>query len=159
MIEAAGNSGKKVAIIMGSNSDRQVMEACSEVLNQFGISSETIVCSAHRMPNKAREFAIQAESLGFEVIIAGAGKAAHLPGVIASYTALPVIGVPIKTEDLQGIDSLLSIVQMPPGVPVATVAINGSKNAALLAVQMLSLNYPDVREKFREYKKKLESGS
>ena len=159
MTKAVNRSGKKVAIVMGSISDKPVMEASAGVFEQFGINCETMVCSAHRMPNKAREFAMQAESLGFEVIIAGAGKAAHLPGVIASYTTLPVIGVPIKTEDLQGIDSLLSIVQMPPGVPVATVAINGSKNAALLAVQILALKYPDINRRFKDYKMKLESGS
>lgn len=151
------NNDKKVAIIMGSISDKQIMEAAADVLGQFGIGHEIRICSAHRMPNKAREFACSAEKEGFEIIIAGAGKAAHLPGVIASYTALPVIGVPIKTDDLGGLDSLLSIVQMPPGVPVATVAINGSKNAALLAIQILALKYPDIMEKYKTYKENLET--
>ncbi len=150
---------KKVAIIMGSKSDEPVMNNAAETLDSFGIGYEMVVLSAHRMPNKTRKFAEGAVSSGLEVIIAGAGKAAHLPGVIASYTPIPVIGVPIKTSDLQGMDSLLSIVQMPPGVPVASVAINGAKNAALLAVQILSIKYPDLKDKFQEYKKELEEGS
>lgn len=156
MAKSKNNQGKKVAILMGSISDSDVMEDAAKVLEQFGIEHEVKVSSAHRMPNKTREFALNAENEGFEIIIAGAGKAAHLPGVIAAYTSLPVIGVPIKTGDLQGIDSLLSIVQMPPGVPVATVAINGAKNAALLAVQVLALKYEDINSKFKEYKKNLE---
>ena len=147
---------RKVAILMGSKSDEAVMKPASEVLESFGIEYEIIVSSAHRMPNRTRQFAVDAQKNGFEVIIAGAGKAAHLPGVIASYTALPVIGVPVKTEDLGGMDSLLSIVQMPPGVPVATVAINGAKNAGILAVQILALKYADISEKFKKYKQGLE---
>ena len=147
---------RKVAILMGSKSDEAVMKPASEVLENFGIEYEIIVSSAHRMPNKTRQFAVDAQKNGFEVIIAGAGKAAHLPGVIASYTTLPVIGVPVKTEDLGGMDSLLSIVQMPPGVPVAAVAINGAKNAAILAVQILALKYADISEKFKKYKQSLE---
>ena len=158
MVDKNNLNGKKVAILMGSISDRHVMEPAGDILGQFGIEFEIKVCSAHRMPDKTREFVCNAEKEGFEVIIAGAGKSAHLPGVVASYTTLPVIGVPIKTEDLGGLDSLLSIVQMPPGVPVATVAINGSKNAALLAVQILALKYGDLNKKFREYKENLESG-
>lgn len=151
------NPDIKVAVIIGSGSDKTVMDAACEVLNSFGINYELIVSSAHRMPNKTKKFAENAEKNGFDLIIAAAGKAAHLPGVIASYTVLPVIGVPIKSDDLMGLDSLLSIVQMPSGVPVATVAINGAKNAALLAVQILSLKYPDLKSKFRDYKLKLES--
>jgi 5-(carboxyamino)imidazole ribonucleotide mutase len=147
---------RKVAIIMGSKSDEAVMKPASEVLESFGIEYEILVSSAHRMPNKTRQFAVDAQINGFEVIIAGAGKAAHLPGVIAAYTALPVIGVPVKTDDLGGMDSLLSIVQMPPGVPVATVAINGAKNAGILAVQILALKYADISEKFKRYKQSLE---
>ena len=147
---------RKVAILMGSKSDEAVMKPASEVLESFGIEYEIIVSSAHRMPNKTRQFAVDAQKNGFEVIIAGAGKAAHLPGVIASYTTLPVIGVPVKTEDLGGLDSLLSIVQMPPGVPVATVAINGSRNAAILAIQILAIKYGDINEKLKSYKKSLE---
>ena len=109
------------------------------------------------MPNRTRQYAENAAARGIEIFIAGAGKAAHLPGVIASYTILPVIGVPIKTDDLQGMDSLLSIVQMPPGVPVATVAINGAKNAGLLALQILSLKYTEIKSKFEAYKKNLEN--
>ena len=147
---------RKVAILMGSKSDEDIMKPASEVLESFGIEYEIKVSSAHRMPNKTRQFAVDAQKNGFEVIIAGAGKAAHLPGVIASYTTLPVIGVPVKTDDLGGMDSLLSIVQMPPGVPVATVGINGAKNAGILAVQILALKYADIAEKFKKYKQSLE---
>jgi 5-(carboxyamino)imidazole ribonucleotide mutase len=147
---------RKVAILMGSKSDEAVMKPASEVLKNFGIEYEVKILSAHRMPNKTRQFTADAEKNGFEVIIAGAGKAAHLPGVIASCTTLPVIGVPVRTDDLGGIDSLLSIVQMPPGVPVATVAINGAKNAGILAVQILALKYADINEKFKKYKQSLE---
>lgn len=148
---------KKVCIVMGSLSDEKVMKKAAEVLEKFNVEYEIIVLSAHRMPNKTSSFAKQAESKGVEVIIAGAGKAAHLPGVIASYTAIPVIGVPIKTDDLGGIDSLLSIVQMPPGVPVACVAINGAKNAALLAIQILSIKDKILKEKLVDYKQNLEA--
>ena len=150
------NLKRKVAILMGSKSDEAVMKPASEVLESFGIGYEIRVSSAHRMPEKTRQFAVDAQKNGFEVIIAGAGKAAHLPGVIASYTTLPVIGVPVKTEDLGGMDSLLSIVQMPPGVPVAAVAINGAKNAGILAVQILALKYADISEKLIKYKRSLE---
>jgi 5-(carboxyamino)imidazole ribonucleotide mutase len=150
------NGKRKVAILMGSKSDEAVMKPASDVLESFGIEYEIIVSSAHRMPNKTRQFAVDAQKNGFEVIIAGAGKAAHLPGVIASHTTLPVIGVPVKTEDLGGMDSLLSIVQMPPGIPVATVAINGAKNAGILALQILALKYADISEKLIKYKHSLE---
>lgn len=148
--------GKKVAIVMGSVSDEIVMKKASDVLKEFGVDYEINVLSAHRMPNKTREFAKSVKDKGIEVIIAGVGKAAHLPGVIASYTTVPVIGVPIKTSDLSGLDSLLSIVQMPSGVPVACVSIDGAKNAALLAIQILALKYGDLAKKLKKYKAKLE---
>lgn len=148
--------GKKVAIVMGSVSDKTVMKKASDVLKEFGVDYEINVLSAHRMPNKTREFAKSVKDKGIEVIIAGAGKAAHLPGAIASYTTVPVIGVPIKACDLGGLDSLLSIVQMPSGVPVACVSIDGAKNAALLAIQILALKYDDLAEKLEKYKAKLE---
>jgi len=148
--------GKKVAIVMGSVSDEIVMKKASDVLKEFEVDYEINVLSAHRMPNKTREFAKSVKDKGIEVIIAGAGKAAHLPGVIASYTTVPVIGVPIKTSDLGGLDSLLSIVQMPSGVPVACVSIDGAKNAALLAIQILALKYDDLAKKLKKYKAKLE---
>lgn len=148
---------KKIAIVMGSKSDEPVMKGAADILDQFSVGYEIKILSAHRMPVKTSQYAENAASRGIEIFIAGAGKAAHLPGVIASYTVLPVIGVPIKTDDLQGMDSLLSIVQMPPGVPVATVAINGAKNAGLLALQILSLKYPEIRSKFEAYKKTLEN--
>ncbi len=145
----------KVAIVMGSDSDYPVLEGCIKVLKDFGVDTTVMVCSAHRTPEKASVFAKEAESKGIEVIIAAAGKAAHLPGVLAAYTALPVIGLPIKSSTLDGLDSLLSIVQMPAGIPVATVAIDGSENAALLAIQILGGKYPELREKMHAYKEKL----
>jgi len=132
------------------------MKKASDVLKEFGVDYEINVLSAHRMPNKTREFAKSVKDKGIEVIIAGVGKAAHLPGVIASYTTVPVIGVPIKTSDLSGLDSLLSIVQMPSGVPVACMSIDGAKNAALLAIQILALKYGDLAKKLKKYKAKLE---
>lgn len=145
----------KVAILMGSKSDAEVMKAAEEVLAEFGIESETFVMSAHRSPEAVFDFAASAEESGFEVIIAGAGMSAHLPGVIAGITALPVIGVPIRSAALNGLDSLLSIVQMPPGVPVATVAIDGAKNAGILAAQILSVRYPELRAAVKAHKAKL----
>ncbi len=145
----------KVALIMGSDSDFSTLKDCIKVLKQFEVEVEAMVCSAHRTPDKAADFAKSAEEKGFGVIIAGAGKAAHLPGVLAAFTPLPVIGVPIKSSTMDGLDSLLSIVQMPSGIPVATVAIDGSENAALLAVQILSTGNAELREKMKEYKKKL----
>lgn len=145
----------KVAIIMGSKSDADVMNGASDALTDFGVEQEMFVISAHRNPRAVFEFATTAEEKGFEVIIAGAGMAAHLPGVIAGLTPLPVIGVPTKSAALQGLDSLLSIVQMPPGVPVATVAIDGAKNAGILAAQILSVKYPDLREAVRKHKASL----
>ena len=147
---------KKVAIVMGSVSDEVVMKKASDVLKEFGVEYELNVLSAHRMPNKTREFAKSIEGKGIEVIIAGAGKSAHLPGVIASYTTVPVIGVPIKTSELGGMDSLISIVQMPSGVPVACVSIDGAKNAAYLAIQILALKYDDLASKLKEHKNNME---
>lgn len=147
----------KVAIVMGSESDLPIMKQAVEMLNDLGIEHEVKIISAHRSPHLALKYAEGAESAGIEVIIAGAGGAAHLPGVMAALTPIPVIGVPIKSEALSGIDSLLSIVQMPSGVPVATVAINGAKNAAILAAQILSVKYPEVRQKIKDFKSKLAS--
>ena len=145
----------RVAVVMGSDSDFPVLKSCIKLLKEFGVETEVIVCSAHRTPQRAAEYASNAEVNGIEVIIAAAGKAAHLPGVLAAYTPLPVIGIPIKSTTMDGLDSLLSIVQMPSGIPVATVAIDGADNAALLAVQILSGAHLELREKMREYKKEL----
>ena len=135
----------RVGIIMGSNSDYEVMKDACDVLDQFGVEYEKRVVSAHRTPDLMYEYAHSAEERGIKVIIAGAGGAAHLPGMVAAMTTLPVIGVPVKSRALNGLDSLLSIVQMPGGVPVLTVAINGAKNAALSAVAILATN-----EEFRQ---------
>jgi len=142
----------KVAVVMGSISDLPVVEPTIDTLKKFGISVEAHVMSAHRTPDKAHDFAVSAKENGIDVIIAAAGKAAHLAGVLAAYTILPVIGLPIKSSTMDGLDSLLSTVQMPPGIPVATVAINGGENAALLAIQILSLKYQDLEPKLTEYK-------
>ena len=146
----------KVGILMGSKSDYPVVERAERVFSEFGVEYCTRVISAHRTPSAAEAFAKGAEGDGIEVVICAAGKAAHLGGVIAANTPLPVIGLPIKSSTLDGLDSLLSIVQMPKGVPVATVAIDGAENAALLAVQILSVKYPVLREAIRTYKEKLE---
>jgi 5-(carboxyamino)imidazole ribonucleotide mutase len=146
----------KVGIVMGSKSDYPVVERAEKVLDQFGVSYETRIISAHRTPAAAEAFASGAEDEGIEVIIAAAGKAAHLGGVMAAYTPIPVIGLPIKSSTLDGLDSLLSIVQMPKGIPVATVAIDGAENAALLAVQVLSLRYDELREQMKAYKAGME---
>lgn len=145
----------KVSILMGSDSDFPIVEKSINILKEFGVEVEARVLSAHRTPHLAIEYAIGAEARGVEVIIGAAGKAAHLPGVIAGVTVLPVIGLPIHSSTLDGLDSLLSIVQMPSGIPVATVAINGAENAALLAVQMLSIKYPELRVKMHAYKKSM----
>ncbi len=142
----------QVAIIMGSDSDLSVMKDAAVILEHFGINYELTVVSAHRTPDRMFEFAKEAHLRNIKVIIAGAGGAAHLPGMVASLTHLPVIGVPVKSSNLNGEDSLLSIVQMPPGVPVATVAINGSKNAGLLAVQILATSNDDLADKMITYK-------
>ena len=131
---------KKVAVIMGSDSDWPVVEKAVRQLRELGITVEARVMSAHRTPEQAREFAVNARKNGFGVIIAAAGKAAHLGGVLAAHTTLPVIGIPVKSSTLDGLDALLATVQMPSGIPVATVAINGAENAAILAVQMLALS-------------------
>ena len=141
-----------VGIIMGSKSDLPAMEACTRQLEEFGVPYELVVASAHRAPTKVREWSSTAAERGIRVIIAAAGKAAHLGGVVAAYTPLPVIAVPMKTSDLGGLDSLLSMVQMPSGVPVACVAINGAKNAAILAVQMLGTGDAEARRKIKDFK-------
>ncbi len=146
----------KAAIIMGSDSDYPIVEKAEKVLADFGVECETRIISAHRTPRVAEAFASHAEENGIEVIIGAAGKAAHLAGVIAAFTPLPVIGLPVKSSTMDGLDSLLSMVQMPAGVPVATVAINGAENAGLLAVQILSVKYPELREAIKDYKRKME---
>ncbi len=145
----------KVGIIMGSDSDLPIMKEAAEILESLGVPYEITIISAHRTPEKIFEYATKAEENGIEVIIAGAGGSAHLPGVTAALTTLPVIGVPIMTKSLKGLDSLLSIVQMPSGIPVATVAINNAKNAGLLAVQILALKYPELKEKLKNYRASL----
>ena len=145
----------KVSIIMGSTSDLPVMEKAAKVLNDFCIPFEINALSAHRTPAEVESFATNAQKRGIEVIIAGAGMAAALPGVIAANTTLPVIGVPVKGSVLDGVDALYSIIQMPPGIPVATVAINGAMNAAILAIQMLALSDADLAETFAAYKEGL----
>jgi len=146
-----------VAVVMGSKSDYETMENTVQVLSDFGLDCETRVISAHRTPDVASDFAGNAKERGLKIIIAAAGKAAHLAGVMAAHTPIPVIGVPMKTSDLGGLDSLLSTVQMPGGVPVATTAIGraGAKNAALLAVQMLSLSDEDLAQRLDEYRREM----
>ena len=144
-----------VGIIMGSDSDLPIMRAASEMLAQFGVASEIDIVSAHRTPEKLHEYLTTAEARGLRVIIAGAGGAAHLPGMVAAISVLPVIGVPVSATRLQGMDALLSIVQMPVGVPVATVAIDNAANAAILAVQMIATGDPELRERLRDYKRGL----
>ena len=145
----------KVAVIMGSKSDWECMREAVELLKEFGVEVEARVVSAHRTPEFIYEFAKTAAERGIEVIIAGAGGAAHLPGMTASLTHLPVIGVPIPSKHLNGLDSLLSIVQMPYGVPVATVAIGNAKNAALLALRILGIKYPEIAEKLKKFAEKM----
>jgi 5-(carboxyamino)imidazole ribonucleotide mutase len=149
----------QVGIIMGSDSDLEIMKEASKILNEFGIKNEMKIISAHRSPNVLAEYASSAVERGLKVIIAGAGAAAHLPGVTAAYTPLPVIGVPIKSKSLEGLDSLLSIVQMPSGIPVATVAINGAKNAGILAAQIIGTSDKNIQEKLLDFKKKLSEES
>jgi len=143
---------KKVAVIMGSDNDFSVMKSCVTTLKKFGIEYEVRIISAHRTPYEAENFAKNAKDNGFGTIIAAAGKAAHLAGVLAAYTTLPVIAVPIKSSALDGLDALLAMVQMPPGIPVATVAIDGAVNAALLAIQMLAISDNELSAKMRQYK-------
>mgnify|MGYP001115690265 CR=1 FL=1 len=144
-----------VGIIMGSDSDLPVMQDAANVLRELEVEFEMTIVSAHRTPDRMVEYATSAVDRGLRVIIAGAGGAAHLPGMTASFTPLPVIGVPVKSRALSGEDSLLSIVQMPPGVPVATVAINGARNAGILAAQILGSSSPQIREQIVQYKKDL----
>ena len=144
-----------VGIIMGSKSDLPAMEDCTRQLEEFGVPYELVVASAHRKPAIVHEWASTAADRGIKVIVAAAGKAAHLGGVVAAFTPLPVIAVPMKTSDLGGLDSLLSMVQMPSGVPVATVAINGAKNAAILATQILGTGMPEYSAKIVEFKRRM----
>lgn len=143
-----------VGILMGSESDLPVMEKAAEVLKEMGIPFELSISSAHRLPDETAEYAKTARQRGIEVIIAGAGMAAHLAGVIAAHTTLPVIGVPLKSGALNGVDALYSTVQMPPGIPVATVAIDGAKNSAYLACSILSIKYPDVAQRLGAFREK-----
>ena len=144
-----------VGIIMGSKSDLPTMEACTKQLEELGVPYELVIASAHRNPAKVHEWASTAADRGLKVIIAAAGKAAHLGGVVAAYTPLPIVGVPMKTSDLGGLDSLLSMVQMPSGVPVACVAINGAKNAAIYATQILGATLPEYRQKMVDFKQQM----
>jgi 5-(carboxyamino)imidazole ribonucleotide mutase len=145
-----------VGILIGSKTDEEFIQPAIDIFKEFKVDYELTILSAHRKPDKVRQYAVEAASKGFEVIIAAAGAAAHLPGVVASWTPIPVIGVPLPTSDLKGIDSLYSIVQMPGGVPVACVGIGlaGAKNAALLACQMLGLKYDNIKKTFEAYKRK-----
>ncbi len=147
-----------VAVVIGSRSDMEIVEPCLKTLAELGIEHEVRVMSAHRTPGKVQEFAISAQANGLEVIIAAAGMAAHLPGVIASWTELPVIGVPVGRADTAGFDALLSIVQMPPGVPVACMAVNGARNAALYAARILAIKHKDVKQALGAYREKLATG-
>ena len=149
---------KKVAVIMGSDSDLPVVQKCLDQLDAFGIPYEAHVISAHRTPRQAEAFASNAKANGFGVIIAAAGKAAHLGGVIAAYTTLPVIGIPVKSSTLDGLDSLHSMVQMPGGIPVACVAVDGAQNAAILAAQMLALSDDALADKLEAFKEEMEAG-
>lgn len=148
----------KVGIVMGSDSDLPVMEKAAQILEEFGIDYEITIISAHRMPDIFFDYAKTAEEKGFKVIIAGAGGAAHLPGMAAAIFPLPVIGVPIHSKALSGVDSLYSIVQMPSGIPVATVAIDGGANAGILAAKILAASDPELLEKIKAYKEKLKAG-
>ncbi|MBL7124700.1 MAG: 5-(carboxyamino)imidazole ribonucleotide mutase [Dehalococcoidales bacterium] len=150
-----------VAIVMGSKSDTEAMRPTVEVLHKLGIDYELSVISAHRNPEKIREFGKSVQKRGVEVIIAAAGMAAHLPGVVASWTMLPVIGVPLASGELKGVDALYSIVQMPAGIPVACVAIGaaGAKNAAYLAAEILGLKYDNIREAYQKYRRELQGSS
>jgi len=148
-----------VGILIGSKSDETLIKPALDLLEKLGITYDFAIISAHRKPEKVREYGLKAKERGFEVIIAGAGAAAHLPGSLASWTTLPVIGIPLPTSELKGIDSLYAIVQMPSGVPVATVAIDGAKNAALLALQIIALSDKNLKQKLKRYKIKTEKES
>lgn len=152
-MDTATEKAPLVGIIMGSKSDMPVMEGCTAELDALGVPYELVVASAHRSPAKVHEWAESAADRGIKVIVAAAGKAAHLGGVVAAFTPLPVIGVPMKTSDLGGLDSLLSMVQMPSGVPVACVAINGAKNAAIYATQILGATMPEYRDAIAQLKR------
>ncbi len=152
---SAPNTNPIVAILMGSASDAEIMEPARSTLQEFGVACEFKVLSAHRTPDQTLQYAHMARERGIEVFIAGAGGAAHLAGVIAAKTTLPVIGVPIQSRSLNGLDSLLSMVQMPAGIPVATVAINGSANAALLAIEILALKYPALMDRLTAYREQM----
>ena len=143
-----------IGILMGSESDLPVMEKAAEVLKEMGVPFEMEISSAHRLPEKTANYAKRSRGRGIEVLIAGAGMAAHLAGALASHTTLPVIGVPIKSEALNGADALYSTVQMPPGIPVATVGIDGAKNAAYLACEILSIKYPGIAKKLEDFRRK-----
>jgi len=145
----------KAAVVMGSKSDFAVVKPAVAVLKSFGVEVEVRVISAHRTPDEAHDFAKNAKERGIEVIICAAGKAAHLGGVMAAYTTLPVIGLPVKTDMMGGLDSLLSIVQMPSGIPVATVGVNGGENAGVLAAQILGIKYPEIALKLDKYKQSM----
>ena len=149
-----------VTVVMGSKSDNNALQPTLEILTQLGIDYEVNVISAHRTPEKARQYGMTARERGIEVIIAAAGGAAHLPGVLASWTTLPVIGVPLPVGELKGVDALYSIVQMPAGIPVASVAIGsaGAKNAAYLAAEILGLKYDSIRQAYEKYRKDLQQG-
>ena len=147
----------KVGIVMGSDSDMPIMAKAAEILDKFGIDYEMTIISAHREPDIFFEWAKSAEEKGIKVIIAGAGKAAHLPGMCAALFPMPVVGIPMKTSDLGGVDSLYSIVQMPSGIPVATVAINGGKNAGILAAKILAASDPELLEKLKAYSEKMKT--
>ncbi len=153
-------SNSLVAVLMGSKSDAPLMQDCLDLLSKLGISHESHVMSAHRTPDKVRAFASTAQENGIQVIIAAAGGAAALPGVVKSFTPLPVIGVPVPSSELKGIDALYAMVQMPPGVPVATVAVGswGAQNAALLAAEILALGHDDIRKAYEDYRRELSAG-
>ena len=149
-----------VAVVMGSRSDAETVQPCLDMLKKLGVEHEVNVISAHRTPEKARQFGQEARGRGIEVIIAAAGGAAHLPGVLASWTTLPVIGIPVDSTELKGVDALYSIVQMPGGIPVAAVAIGaaGAKNAAVLAAEILGLKYENIRQRVENYRQELSQG-
>jgi 5-(carboxyamino)imidazole ribonucleotide mutase len=157
--ESKNSNAPLVGILMGSDSDCPVMKAAADICKEFNIPHDVRVISAHRTPQDLAKYATGAHRRGMRVIIAGAGGAAHLPGVTAAYTPLPVIGVPISTKDLKGIDSLLSIVQMPSGIPVATVAIGGARNAGLLAIQILAVADPQLQQRVLDFKQRLAEDS
>ena len=144
-----------VGVVLGSKTDADMIQPAIDILEELGIDYQVSVISAHRNPDKARKYGLEAGKRGFEVIIAAAGYAAHLPGILASWTTIPVIGVPLSTSELKGVDALLSITQMPAGVPVACVGINGAKNAALLAAQILGVKHDEIKQAYNKYKQGL----